>query len=109
MDHHRFAALARTFAPSRRSALAILLAAGSGLAGRTPGAARKKKHGPDCGKLARQRCSADAARCRSLYLPSCQLEPAECEAAAACCDSCAADGLLLCLLELQSTMEARLA
>ena len=105
MSLEEIAEFAQAFSPSRRTVLAMLLAGSGGLAGRGPGEARKGRMGPDCGKQARKRCTADAAQCRKLYLPSCQLEPAQCEAAATCCDTCSADGLLRCLLALQNSLE----
>ena len=69
-------------------------------------ASARKKKGKDCGKKERQRCNADAETCRSLILAQCELDPAGCQALAACCDTCSADGLLRCALELQTTMAA---
>lgn len=99
MDRNHFAALARTLAPSRRTAVATLLVAGSGLVGRPSGEAKHK--GPDCGQRAQQRCRRDIETCRTVYLANCGGEPGECEAQADCCDACSAHGVLACLVELQ--------
>jgi hypothetical protein len=104
MDSNHFDALARISSSSRRATFATMLAAAGGLAALTTGEARKKKKGQDCGKKEQQRCNADAASCRSLILAQCELDPAICEQQAACCDTCSADGLLRCALELQTTM-----
>lgn len=108
MDSNHFDALARTASSSRRSAVTAMLAAAGSLAVLTTGEAKKKKKGQDCGKKERQRCAADAATCRTLILGQCQSDPATCQAQAACCDACSADGLLRCLLNLQTAMAARL-
>jgi hypothetical protein len=106
MDSNHFDALARTASSSRRATFATLAAAASGLAVLSTGEAKQKKKGQDCGKKEQQRCNADAETCRSLILAQCELDPAGCQALAACCDACSADGLLRCALELQSTMAA---
>jgi len=106
MDHSRFGLLPHTFVPSRRTALAGLVAVFSGLAGLVTGEARsRKKRGTDCGKKERQRCSADVATCRTVLLANCADEGGACERLATCCDACSADGLLTCLLTLQNAME----
>jgi hypothetical protein len=105
MDSNHFDALARTASSSRRATLATMLAAAGGLTALATGEAKQKK-GKDCGKKERQRCNADAETCRSLILAQCELDPAGCQALAACCDTCSADGLLRCALELQTTMAA---
>lgn len=95
MDHVRFDAITHSFAPSRRSALAVLLAAASGFAGRTTNAAKRK--GPDCAGLAEQRCASDVETCRAMLAGFCQGQ-AGCLAIATCCTACAAEGMLTCLL-----------
>jgi hypothetical protein len=104
MDSNHFDALTRIASSSRRITLAGMLAAAGGLATLTTGEAKQK--GQDCGKKARQRCNADAETCRTLILSQCQAEPASCQAQAACCAACSADGLLNCVLALQTTMAA---
>jgi hypothetical protein len=105
MDHDHVDSLAPTVVPSRRSALAALVAAISGVAGVVSGEARsRKKKGQDCGKKERQRCSADVATCRTLLLANCADEGGACETLATCCDACSADGLLTCLIQLQNAM-----
>ncbi len=105
MDHYRFDSLAHTFVPSRRSALTTFVAATSGLAGLVTGEARrKKKRATNCGKKATQRCTADAATCRTLFLANCADVDGACEKLATCCDNCSADGLLSCLMTLQNSM-----
>jgi hypothetical protein len=106
MDSNHFDALARIASSSRRATFATMLAAAGGLAALATGEAKQKKKGKDCGKKERQRCNADAETCRNLILAQCELEPASCQAVAACCDTCSADGLLRCALQQQSTMAA---
>lgn len=105
MDHDHFDSLARTFVPSRRFALTALLAATGGFAGLVTGDARKKKkRAANCGKKDTQRCTADAATCRTLLLANCADDGGACEKLATCCDACSADGLLSCLMTLQNGM-----
>lgn len=106
MDHLRFDAITSSFAPSRRSALAVLLATASGLAGRTTSAARR--NGPDCAGLAEQRCASDVETCRAMLAGYC-LGQAGCLAIATCCATCAAEGMLTCLLAHMEMPAARLA
>jgi hypothetical protein len=56
----------------------------------------KKKKGPDCKKKEKQRCNSDAAACKSTINAICELEPAQCAAVLACCDTCSAAGFLTC-------------
>ena len=99
-------ARARIASSSRRATFATMLAAAGGLVALATGEAKKQKKGKGCGQKERQRCNADAETCRGLILAQCEVEPASCQALAACCDSCSADGLLRCALEQQSTMAA---
>ena len=58
----------------------------------------RKKQGKKCRQQEAQRCSADAAACRTQVLAICG-DNAECIAGGnLCCDTCSADGLLTCLL-----------
>ena len=57
-----------------------------------------KKKGKQCGQKEAERCAADAAACRQLVLAECD-GSADCLAdTLPCCDTCAADGFLNCLL-----------
>ncbi|MFN8663106.1 MAG: hypothetical protein U0075_14560 [Thermomicrobiales bacterium] len=103
MDHSHFDALARLASSSRRMTFATILAATGGLVTLSTVGAKQKKGGQDCGKKARQRCNADAATCRTRILGDCVDDPATCQASAACCDRCSADGLLTCLLDLRNS------
>ena len=103
MDHSHFDALARLASSSRRTTFATLLAATGGLTALAGGEAKRKHGGQGCGKKARQRCNADAATCRTRILGDCVDDPATCQASAACCDRCSADGLLTCLLDLRNS------
>jgi hypothetical protein len=103
MNTQSFDAVARRAAVgmSRRSSLVTLggAAAGALIAGPSASEAKKKK-GKDCKKKEKQRCSSDAAACKTtVQVALCpDAEPATCVAAQTCCDQCSANGFLTCLL-----------
>jgi hypothetical protein len=107
MDSNHFDALARVASSSRRSTVAAMLATAGGLAALTTGEARRKKKSQNCGKKERKRCKADTESCRAAVLADCGGSPTYCEARANCCEECSADGMLTCLLALESVMAAQ--
>lgn len=86
------------------SILAALRRAASDETGQVGSAKKKrgkkqaKKQGENCEITELQRCTADAAACRTQVLVICG-ENAQCIAETIpCCDTCSADGILTCLL-----------
>jgi hypothetical protein len=90
--------------PSRRKSLlalgAAMLAAGASNAGLTE--ARKK--GKSSKKKNKKRCKKDAAACKTtIQVALCpDADPALCIAAQKCCDTCSANGFLVCLITIQT-------
>ena len=99
MDLQRRNVIARTFAPTRRSTLSVLLAAIGGFARHPAGQAKVKK--PDCRKSAVERCQSDTELCRAVLMGQCQGPPESCVPLVACCDTCSANGMFTCLLALE--------
>jgi hypothetical protein len=113
MSTSAFDAVTRTAAAgvSRRRSLLTLggaaLAAGVTNAGVSEA---KKKKGKDCKKKEKQRCTNDAAACKTSIQPLCDPgDPAGCLQAQACCEECSADGFLTCLLIASASMAAKFA
>jgi hypothetical protein len=83
---------------SRRRSLVALGGAALGTALTRPGAAEAKKKGKKCKNKEKKRCSNDVAACkvaaRAFRCPS--MDPAGCDALQACCDSCSANGFVIC-------------
>jgi hypothetical protein len=100
MSTHAFDAVTRRAAAgiSRRSSLLTLggAALAATLAGPQLGVAKKKK-GKDCKKKEKQRCTNDAAACRTTILINCE-DPAGCPEFLPCCDECSANGFLTCFI-----------
>jgi hypothetical protein len=91
----------------RRSLLTLGGAALAAVA--TPAIGEAKKKGPDCKKKARQRCSNDTAACIAEAPVACDGD-ADCIAnVIGCCDTCAANAFLTCLIAASGSAAARLA
>ncbi|MDQ2652253.1 MAG: hypothetical protein M3Z20_04325 [Chloroflexota bacterium] len=82
----------------RKSLLALGMAVLAANAANTDVTEAKKKKGKTCKKKEKQRCRKDAATCKPQVAAICGLGPAQCLAAQNCCDECAANGFLTCLI-----------
>jgi ribonuclease HI len=89
---------------SRRRSLVALGGAALGAALTRPGAGEAKKKGNKCKDKEKKRCSNDVASCKAAIqaLQCPKVDASLCAALQACCDSCSANGFLVCLLPLQS-------
>lgn len=91
-------------AVSRRKSALALGGAMLAVRGTFPqaGAARKKKK-KSCKTQETQRCNTDAAACKDTVALGCDPgDPTNCAAEKTCCDSCAANGFITCLLLLNT-------
>jgi deoxyinosine 3'endonuclease (endonuclease V) len=95
-------------AAGRLSRRASLLTFGSvALAAASPGVgvAKKKKSGDKCKKKEQQRCSKDAAACRNSAVLGCQGDDTCVELLQPCCDTCSANGFLVCFIDAQNQQQ----
>jgi hypothetical protein len=106
MTPHAFDAITSRAAEgiSRRRSLLTLGGAVLGATIARPTVGEAKKKGNRCKQKEKQRCSKDAAACKTtVQATQCgSIEPAQCTALQKCCDSCSANGFVICLTALQS-------
>jgi hypothetical protein len=89
---------------SRRSSLLTIGGAAAAATAISPvvGDAKKKKNKDKCKKKEKQRCNNDAEECKDSVVLGCEGN-AECIASLTpCCDTCSADGFLVCFIAAQS-------
>jgi hypothetical protein len=99
MSTHAFDAVTRRAAAGRSRRRSLLTLSGAALAATIATPARseaKQRKGPDCKQKEKQRCNSDAAACKATVNAICELEPAQCAAMLACCETCSARGFLTC-------------
>jgi hypothetical protein len=99
MSTHAFDVIARRAAAGMSRRRSLLTLGGAALTATIAGPSvseAKKKSGNKCKKKEKQRCSADAAACKTTVDAVCELTPEVCAAVAACCDTCSASGFFTC-------------
>jgi hypothetical protein len=84
-------------AVSRRTSLLTLGGAALAASIATPDVSEAKK-GKDCKKKEKQRCSKDAAACKTTVIDVCEDEAACLAALTPCCDECSANGFFTCFI-----------
>lgn len=67
----------------------------------------RKQPGKKCRKRERQRCNNDAAACKAQLPAACDNDPECVVAVTPCCETCSADGFLICLNAASASTVAR--